>query len=281
MQAPVTTRSSGVPGRPGIDDQQQRVRGGADEGGQRDEAPRIDPVGESQQCARDAADHEAGLHAARQRRLRESGQPVLRDERGNDRGCGEPKRHRRDLAERDDRDRRDLRLGHAKKSPDFETRRRDGSLPDSRATAMYDVQVRGCRAAQLGSLPARVSADGRDLAPATHCRERTTVSDLGQRDALLALVLAAAVLVRRLADLVRLEEDHLRDAFVGVDLRRQRRRVRELERDVPFPLRLERRDVDDDAAARVGATCRGRRSARCAECGSTRPCARARTNWAG
>src|SRR5664279_4082672 len=83
-----------------------------------------------------------------------------------------------------------------------------------------------------------------------YCAE---ASDLGKRNALLALVLAAAVLVRRLADLVRFEEDHLRDAFVGVDLRRKRRRVRELERDVAFPLRLERRHVDDDAAARIRA----------------------------
>src|SRR5687768_6365321 len=74
-----------------------------------------------------------------------------------------------------------------------------------------------------------------------------------QRHAELALVLAAAVLVRGLAFLVGLEEQHLRDALVRVDLRGQRRRVRELERDVAFPLGLERRHVDDDPAARVGA----------------------------
>ena len=79
---------------------------------------------------------------------------------------------------------------------------------------------------------------------------------------------------------VAFEEQHLRDAFVRVDLRRQRRRVRELERHIAFPFRLERRDVDDDAAARIGATCRGRWSARCAECGNIRPCARARTSSA-
>src|SRR5438128_1053972 len=44
---------------------------------------------------------------------------------------------------------------------------------------------------------------------------------LRQRDALLALVLAPAILVGSLADLVRFEKNHLRDAFVGVDLRRQ------------------------------------------------------------
>src|ERR1700681_7787 len=79
------------------------------------------------------------------------------------------------------------------------------------------------------------------------------VSDLGQRDALLTLIFAAAVLVRGLADLVGLEEDDLRDALVGVDLRRQRSRVGKLQRDIAFPLRLERRDVDDDAAAGVRA----------------------------
>src|SRR5437868_15405875 len=76
---------------------------------------------------------------------------------------------------------------------------------------------------------------------------------LRQRDALLALVLAAAVLVAGLADLVALEEQHLGAAFARVDLRGQRRGVGELERHVAFPLGLEGRDVDDDAAARVRA----------------------------
>src|SRR6185436_16433914 len=57
-------------------------------------------------------------------------------------------------------------------------------------------------------------------------------SDLRQRHPMLPLVLAATVLVRRLADFVGLEEDHLRDALVRIDLGGQRRRVRELERDV-------------------------------------------------
>src|SRR5215831_6494951 len=78
-------------------------------------------------------------------------------------------------------------------------------------------------------------------------------SDLRQRDALLPLVLAAAILVGRLAHFVRLEEDHLRDALVGVDLRGQRRRVRELEGDEAFPLGLEGRYVHDDTAPGVRA----------------------------
>jgi hypothetical protein len=74
----------------------------------------------------------------------------------------------------------------------------------------------------------------------------------GKRHAMLALVLAAAVLVRGLADFVAFEEQHLRAAFAGVDLGRQRRGVRELQRHIAFPFRLERRHVDDDAAARIG-----------------------------
>jgi uncharacterized membrane protein len=67
------------------------------------------------------------------------------------------------------------------------------------------------------------------------------------------LVFAAAIAVTRAADFVGLEEKHLRDALVGVDLRRQRRGIRELQGDVAFPLRFQRRHVDDDAAARVRA----------------------------
>src|ERR1700687_3926916 len=47
-------------------------------------------------------------------------------------------------------------------------------------------------------------------------RRQAFFSDLGQRDALLALIFATAVLVRGLADFVGLEEDHMRDALVGV-----------------------------------------------------------------
>ena len=78
------------------------------------------------------------------------------------------------------------------------------------------------------------------------------ISGARQGDAPLALVLAATVTVRDLADLVGLEEQHLGAALAGVDLGRQRRGVGELQRHVAFPLRLEGGDVDDDAAARVG-----------------------------
>src|SRR5690349_11407275 len=82
---------------------------------------------------------------------------------------------------------------------------------------------------------------------------RTGGLDLRQRDTDLALILPAAVAVRRLADIVRrgLEEDHLRDAFVRVNFRRQWRGIREFERHVTLPLRFERRHVHDDPATRV------------------------------
>src|SRR5688500_16830306 len=63
--------------------------------------------------------------------------------------------------------------------------------------------------------------------------------NLRQRHAALILVLPCLVLVGHLAGLVTLEEQHLRDALVCVDLRGQRRRVRDLDRHVPFPLRFE------------------------------------------
>src|SRR4029077_15967217 len=72
------------------------------------------------------------------------------------------------------------------------------------------------------------------------------------RDAALVLVLALAICVRGLAVLVALEEQHLGDALVGVDLGRQRRGVRDLEGHVALPLGLEGRDVGDEPAAGVG-----------------------------
>src|SRR3984957_5544893 len=60
----------------------------------------------------------------------------------------------------------------------------------------------------------------------------------------MTLILASALPVRGLADLVGFEEQHLRHAFVGVDFRRQRRGVGKLQSDVPFPLRFQRRYID-------------------------------------
>src|SRR5688500_15816421 len=72
-----------------------------------------------------------------------------------------------------------------------------------------------------------------------------------QRDPDLRLVLALLVLVGHRALLVGLEEDQLGDALVGVDARREGRRVRDLEGGEALPLGLERGHVRDDAAARV------------------------------
>src|SRR5438132_7724634 len=122
--------------------------------------------------------------------------------------------------------------------------------PASRATRMPGG--RGGKA----RIMRRFARDGyrRILTPRSGGQDRPAqVSDLGQRDALLTLIFAAAVLVRGLADFVGLEEDHLRNALVGVDFRGQRRGVGKLQRDIAFPLGLERRDVDDDAAAGVRA----------------------------
>src|SRR6187551_3899328 len=79
--------------------------------------------------------------------------------------------------------------------------------------------------------------------------ERAATLQARQGQALLALILALLVRVRHLARLVALEEEHLRDPFVGVHLGRQRCGVRDLEGYVAFPLGFERRHVDDQAAA--------------------------------
>src|ERR1043166_7974665 len=73
-----------------------------------------------------------------------------------------------------------------------------------------------------------------------------------QGDPALAHVLAGAVGIADLARLVALEEQELAGALVGVDLGGQRRGVRELEGDVALPPGLERGDVDDDPAPRIG-----------------------------
>ena len=132
---------------------------------------------------------------------------------------------------------------------------RTGAELRCRDTGAPAMAVSGSATTGVTGTPRAMRAAARQAIPGHRARGPQI---FGQRDAPLALVLAAAVLVRGLADLVRLEEDHLRDALVGVDLGRQRRGVRELERHVALPLRLERRHVDDDAAARIGRSCRGR-----------------------
>src|SRR5581483_1316193 len=93
--------------------------------------------------------------------------------------------------------------------------------------------------------------------PGLNVRRRAEVPPDGssprQGHPALPLVLAAAVAVTGFADLVGAEKQHLRHALVGVDLRRQGGGVGKLQGHVPFPLRLQRRDVDDDAATGIGA----------------------------
>ncbi len=67
----------------------------------------------------------------------------------------------------------------------------------------------------------------------------------------LPLVLAFAVSIGDFAFLVSFEEQHLRDAFVRINFCGQGSRVADFNRDVTFPTRFERRDVDDDARARI------------------------------
>src|ERR1700687_379843 len=76
---------------------------------------------------------------------------------------------------------------------------------------------------------------------------------LRQHDPLLRLVFAFAVSVADFADFVGLEEEDLAQAFVGVDTSREGRGVGDFEGDEAFPLGLEWRYVDDDAAARIRA----------------------------
>src|SRR2546427_2709286 len=91
------------------------------------------------------------------------------------------------------------------------------------------------------------------LRPATQAGKLSQVElNLWQDDALLRLIFSLLVFVRGLASLIRLEEDDLAKAFVGIDPRGQRGGIGNLEGDEALPLGLERCDVDDDAAARIG-----------------------------
>src|ERR1035437_9250738 len=67
----------------------------------------------------------------------------------------------------------------------------------------------------------------------------------------LILVLAFFVGITSFTNFFAPHENDLRDSFIGVDLRRQRSRVRYLDRDLALPLRLQRRHVHDDPAAGV------------------------------
>src|SRR5262249_28114148 len=73
----------------------------------------------------------------------------------------------------------------------------------------------------------------------TSGRRRLLPGDERQRQSLLVLVLALLVGVARLTRRVAAEEQDLGYPLPGVDLGRQGRRVADLDRDLPFPLRLQ------------------------------------------
>src|SRR5579862_5691681 len=75
---------------------------------------------------------------------------------------------------------------------------------------------------------------------------------LGQHDSLLRLIFPFTVGVAGFTDLVGLEKDNLAESFVGVDPCRKWGGIRDFQRDEAFPLRLEGRHVDDDAATGIG-----------------------------
>ena len=65
-------------------------------------------------------------------------------------------------------------------------------------------------------------------------------------------VFTRTVGVTRFTDVRRVKKDDLRKTLVGIDLRGKRSRVGNLQRNMPFPLRLKGRDIDDDPAASIG-----------------------------
>src|SRR6266700_722451 len=86
----------------------------------------------------------------------------------------------------------------------------------------------------------------------TACRGPTgKTSQSREDDAALRLILAFFVFVADFAIVVGLEENDLAQSFVRINLCGQRRGIADFESHEAFPLRLERRDIDDDAAARV------------------------------
>src|SRR5262245_43188821 len=78
------------------------------------------------------------------------------------------------------------------------------------------------------------------------------MSDFRGLDPTLPLVLSLSVRVGCVTLGFSTQEYDLRDALPGVDREARARSVHERDRDEPFPFGLERRDVDDEAAASVG-----------------------------
>ena len=77
-------------------------------------------------------------------------------------------------------------------------------------------------------------------------------SGFGRRNPSLSHVLATALFVSHLTLLIGLIKQHLSHAFIGINLGRQRRGIGKFQSDMAFPLWLQWRDVNDNAAARIG-----------------------------
>jgi len=70
---------------------------------------------------------------------------------------------------------------------------------------------------------------------------------------LLVLILPFAIRVRNLANLIPIEEEHLGDPLVGIDLGGQRCRIGNFESHKTFPFRLKGCHIDNNPAACVRA----------------------------
>lgn len=78
-------------------------------------------------------------------------------------------------------------------------------------------------------------------------------SELGRRDALLTLILSAAVFVGNFADFIGFEKQNLGYSFVGVNLGGHWRGVGKFQRYVSFPLGFKGRHVNNDSTPGVRA----------------------------
>src|SRR6266702_1277984 len=98
------------------------------------------------------------------------------------------------------------------------------------------------RDAALPSSPAMSLSEG----------DRRTVSELGEDDPLLILVLALAVGVADFAGLISMEEQDLAKPLVGIDFGWQRCSVGDFQGDETFPLRLKGGYIHNNSTARIG-----------------------------
>src|SRR6266403_1240540 len=125
-----------------------------------------------------------------------------------------------------------------------------GRLPRMRILSMKKPLQCAPRSIPGRRLPARRNHP--QTTPCASTTIRRNWLEFRQRHAALPHIFSLAIGVGGLAWLLAAEEEELADPLAGIDLGRQWRRVRDLDGDVTFPFRLERRHVDDDAAARIG-----------------------------